>query len=126
MISTPMDFSITTLEDRIVIDYTGQYDRKDALKSIKTVVDACTTNSITRVLIDFRNIHGDVSVFERYKMAECLSKQNHIGIRFAAIARNDQTKPTKIGEAVAKSRGVDLKITTDPDEALESLYLKSA
>ena len=59
-------------------------------------------------------------------MAECLSKQNHIGIRFAAIARDDQTKPTKIGEAVAKSRGVDLKITTDPDEALESLYLKSA
>ena len=108
----------------IHVDYSGEYDNQSANDSIDEVVKLCKSKKYTKVLFDFRRITGDVSTFERFKMAEHLISSKPAKIRFVCIATEQQTLPVKIGELFARAAGVDLKITENEANAYKLLDIE--
>ena len=76
---------------------------------------------IHKSTIDFRKIKGDVSTFDRYKMAQHLVSSKPSKIHFVGIATEQQTFPVKMGEIFATDGGVDLKITENETKAYSLL-----
>jgi len=112
---------ISVFDTYIQIDLSGEYDRQSAYDSINKSVELCKSKQYTKILFDFRNISGDVSTLERFKMAEHLISSKPAKIRFACIATEQQTLPVKIGEIFARAAGVDLKITENEASACKWL-----
>ena len=116
--------NISILDKYIHVDCFGEYDNQSANDSIDEVVKLCKSKKYTKVLFDFRKITGDVSTFERFKMAEHLISSKLAKIRFACIATEQQTLPVKIGELFARAAGVDLKITDNEADAYKLLDIE--
>ncbi len=115
---------ISIFDTYVHVDYSGEYENQSANDSIDEVVKLCKSKNYTKVLFDFRRITGDVSTFERFKMAEHLISSKPSNIRFACIATEQQTLPVKIGEIFARAAGVDIKITEDESNAYKWLDIK--
>ena len=78
-----IDAKISIFDTYIHVDYFGEYENESENDSIDEVVKLCKSKNYTKVLFDFRRITGDVSTFERFKMAEHLISSKPPNIRFS-------------------------------------------
>jgi hypothetical protein len=78
----------------------------------------------SKVLADARGVEGPLSVGERYEYANLLvaGQAAHLAaghglVRVAYLGDAGLLDSARLGETVARNRGVEVKVTTDPAEA---------
>ena len=80
----------------------------------------------SKALLDCRNMTGEIQIFSSFTVAEYGVKMAGIISKTALIGREDQMLHSNFVENVAINRGVNLKIFTDADEAIDWLKEQSS
>jgi hypothetical protein len=108
-------------ETYIRFDFTGDFSEVMGKRCIDAMVEACSQVQISKALLDCRSMTGEIQTFESFNVAKY--GVNMIGIisKTALVGREDQMFPDNFVENVAFNRGVNLKIFTDVDEAIDWL-----
>ena len=105
----------------IRFDYTGDFSEAMGKQCIDAMVEACSKVQLSIALLDCRNMTGEIQLFDSFLVAEYGVKMLGIISKMALIGREDQMMHDNFVENVAVNRGVNLKIFTDADEAINWL-----
>ena len=108
-------------EAYIRFDYTGEFSEIMGKQCIDAMVEACSQVQISKALLDCRNMTGEIQMFSSFMVAEYGVKMIGIISKTALVGREDQMLHNNFVENVAVNRGVNLKIFTDADEAIDWL-----
>ena len=116
-----MNFTTKILDNYIQGDFTGRYNRELVNEYVTMIVNYCKLKNYTKLFFDFRKVEGEVTAFERYKLAEHLGTLQPGIIRIGAVVTKDQSHPTKVAETVATAQNINVKISTDESEVRDWL-----
>lgn len=95
---------------------------------VRRVFAAVAASRARRVLVDFRSVAGSITTIRRLLFGLAMADQNYAHLvqglpapRFAFLGDEALVDPQPFGETVAVNRGVDIRVSTDPDEAMQYL-----
>jgi hypothetical protein len=105
---------------------TGTLSSVLELKEVfQSAISAAHKSKKLKVLIDASGVKGQLSTLDRYEAASFLSSQTaQQALRIKAIAlagKEPLIDATRFGETVARNRGVNGRVFSDLDEAIEWL-----
>lgn len=101
-----------------LVKVAGSWRRDLLLKYIDRIAIDCRFHGCDRVLVDALEVGGQLTDIDRFVAGERVAEVCK-GIRMAAILPAHQIN--KFGEFVATSRGAELLVTSDRDQALKWL-----
>lgn len=99
----------------------GEFNLADFKKVYQQVIDSSVRLNQPRVIFDTRSMSGEISTMERYEAAVWIAQNQKARVRMVFFVSLDQIYPDKFAETVAINRGVQLKVTTDMEEAMQWL-----
>lgn len=120
------------IEDRashLALIFEGSFDASTIPEFTETILQTYQDHKPSKMLIDVRNVTGQLQTIERYKLGEDFSKK-FVDLtskaqlpfcRFAVLGNSPLIDPGNLGSLVANNRGANTKATTDPEEALQWL-----
>ena len=113
-------------KDWLLVTITGTYNADDwkDLKFFKTLIAQCQTTGCQKILIDARELKGDIPIIERFEYGENIALVSEGNYIFAMVGPKEQILPDKFFENVATNRGAIVKVTADIDEAHQWLETK--
>lgn len=116
--------------DHVCVVCDGDYVFTDALRIIQIALETADRSTLSKILFDWRNVRGQLTTMQRYELAEqganLYAKMPAAGRILIAMVNNEETiDPERFGEEVAINRGVPVKVTTDMQEALDWLKIRS-
>ena len=117
-----MDFEVVTAiePDYVRLTATGRYSLESVFNFLETVKTEADKAVRKLVLIDTREIEGNMTEADRFFAGRRLAES--FGSRLKTAVLLPSYKITKLGEAVAVSRGARLFVTDSEDEALKWLF----
>ena len=108
-------------ETYIRFDFTGQFSEVTGKQCIDAMVEACSQLQVSKALLDCRKMTGEIKILESFTVAEYGGKMRGFLSKTALVGREDQMLSDNFVENVAVNRGVNLKIFTDVEEAIDWL-----
>ena len=108
-------------ETYIHFDFTGDFSEVMGKQCIDAMIEACSQVQLSKALLDCRNMTGEIQIFDSFMVVKYAVKMRGIISQTALVGREDQMFPDNFVENVAVNRGVNLKIFTDADEAIDWL-----
>ena len=109
----------------------GEYNLQEALHKFSRVLLACKIADLSKVLIDFRKLHGDI-----YAVQKIIYSHKVIGqvkdyfaskgkdLKFAYVGKAPQVSTYKPGLEMAEKEGMQAIVSVDINGALEWLGVK--
>lgn len=120
--------SITPKSAHLFVSVDGVFNLKMSTENMDRILDACNKHNISRVIVDFRSVKGSPSIMDSYDYIVSTAKKQienicngGPSIRFAYVAKDSLLFHNTFSESVAANRGLDLKVTTQLDEAAKWL-----
>jgi hypothetical protein len=117
----PSELTFEDLQTHIVCRYTGPYRFPDIADAAHSIAEQCSSRNSFRVLIDIRGSHGELSVSERYQVANEMAHRWDPRLRLALLGRPDQRLPDRPWEVTAVERGIPAKVFTEEESAVQWL-----
>ena len=114
---------IVDKQDYLLAVYVGEYNIADARVTIDQILRSIHQNGSRTVLLDCRQMTGQLSIWDRYQTA--IYGQKMIGkvAKMALVRSQERAGADRFLENVAVNRGINLRLFSDYDEALA--WLKS-
>lgn len=111
----------------------GDYESNLSMKAIQDVMNACVKHQSDKVLVDVRNLGGNMTAMDRFNIAQDFTakyfKEKKAGrishVRFAYLGNYPLIDPNRFGETVAVNRGLTMKASTELKGALDWLLMVS-
>ena len=101
---------------------TGACAAEGAWRQFKTIAERCKCANKNKLLLDFTECHGDISLADRYFFVESARIfARYKVIKAAYLARPEQVDSQKFGEMVARNRWINVRIFTNVKDAEEWL-----
>ena len=110
-------------EAYIRFDYAGEFSEVMGKQCIDAMVEACSQVQLAKILLDCRKMTGEIQIFDSFEVAKYGVEMLGSAYKTALVGREDQMLPDNFVENVAVNRGVNLKIFTDIDEAIDWLTI---
>jgi hypothetical protein len=104
----------------------GEYDFEAIKKIYLLVLEESVKLSKPRVIFDARLIIGIGTLMDRYEFATWLVEVQKSSIRVVFLGLPEQLTPDRFAETVAVNRGVQMKVVTTMDDALQWLGVAEA
>jgi hypothetical protein len=120
-ISMTHNVTINRQGDHLHIIFSGSFSLAASKASVDAMVKACAEGRCSKVLFDCRPMTGEMSIMDRFDTGQYGAQTITHGIKIAMLAREDQISPNNFFENVAVNRGVNLKVFTDENGAIEWL-----
>jgi hypothetical protein len=111
------DLKISNIGDYLLFEYPGKFSDENAIIAIDDIVEACTYHQCFKVLLDCRQMTGEISEAEKFHFVQHAEKTRDRLIKTAILGRNDQISPDRFFENIAQNLVINLKAFTDFDEA---------
>ena len=108
-------------EAYVRFDYTGEFSQAAGKQCVDAMVEACSRFKLSRALLDCRKMTGEIQILESFRVAQYGGKMRGLLSKTALVGRQDQMLSDNFVENVAVNRGVNLKIFTDIEEAINWL-----
>jgi hypothetical protein len=115
------DLRISKKEAYILFDLTGEFNQEAGKKCIDAMVEACSQSQISKALLDCRNMGGEIQILESFMVAKYGVRMIGSISKLALVGREDQMFPDNFVENVAVNRGINLKLFTDIEKAIDWL-----
>ena len=110
----------------------GVFNLEDAIDYMPSVMHACRLNGLSKVLIDYRKLNGDIPVIEKIIFAQetIETYKYHLAsrgkeLKFAFAGKVPQVSSYKPGLEIAKKEGIQAIVTDDINEAFKWLGVKN-
>ena len=112
---------------------TGEFNLEDAIDYMPSVMHACRRNHLSKVIIDYRKLYGEIPVIEKIVFAQetietykyhLASRGKELKFAFAGNAAQVMSS-YKPGLEMAQKKGIQAIVTDDIHEALEWLGVKN-
>jgi hypothetical protein len=117
-----MELRFESRPDHLLVHAGGAFDYVQARAGLKTLIEACADQGLSRILIDGRNITTLVSIADRFELATQLSTESRGALRMAVVVAAANMF-TKTFEDTAANRGAPLRTTDSMKEAREFLQI---
>ncbi len=105
----------------ILFNFTGEFSQEAGKQCIDAMVEVCSQSQISRALLDCRNMTGEIEIMDSFMVAKYGVKMIGSISKFALVGREDQMFPDNFVENVAVNRGINLKLFTDIEKAIDWL-----
>jgi hypothetical protein len=121
-----MDLKIEPQPGYLRLTFVGFFESSLIDQITGQAMEACEKHQPSKMLVDNRQVEGQMSTMDRYNLASVFAKKyldgklakKIPGCRFAFVGNHPLVDPKRFGETVAVNRGIDLKVFTEMKEAL--------
>lgn len=118
--------------DYLYVRTDGTWDYPSMLRGLDVMFDAIEEHQAAKILVDVRTVTGAPSDLERIHHAEMAAEKYKAFLtagkikpcRFAYLGNQPQIDKTRLGEATAINRGMNVKVTNDAVSAFDWLVVK--
>ncbi len=104
--------------------FAGEMTKEEHQSGRDEAIRVLTDDGLGRLLVDARTIDARMSAVDDFKFTQEHESSGLLSVRIAVIHRADESERFRFIENVAVNRGVDMKVFTDPDQALGWLTAK--
>lgn len=121
----PLKYSFTEKDNYLSVNVSGYFSLSDAKKMFTEALEVLYEIKLSRLFFNVHKVKGKVTTMDRYDLGEyaaveainfLLKGLPKITISFYGV--EPIIDPERFGELVAKNRGLNIKVTTDKNEAL--------
>ncbi|HEY6865404.1 MAG TPA: hypothetical protein VI319_16040 [Burkholderiales bacterium] len=99
-----------------VVRVEGEWEMAGAMRTLRALIDTCRRDGIARVLIDTRDVAGNVPILDRSDIGKIMANTQGPPIAFAVVCRPERVTPERFLQVVANNRGGTVKVVTEPGE----------
>lgn len=93
--------------------------------TLQAIAAALKTHQRRAAMLDVRAVPGPITFMDRFQLG-VLAGCYLAGIAVGVLARPDQADPQRIGQLVARNRGTEVQVFTDPIDAEAWLQARAA
>ena len=119
-----MSYTITTeiKQGYVKLAASGEQTLEGNKELVFRVLEACTENNVTKVLVDIRGLVGQPGVVSDYELAG-IAAQEALGLlqKVALLYRQESHEYTTFFETAVRNRGINLLAFPDEGEAIQWL-----
>ena len=119
-----MSYTITTeiKQGYVKLAASGEQTLEGNKELVFRVLEACTENNVTKVLVDIRGLVGQPGVVSDYELAG-IAAQEALGLlqKVALLYRQESHEYTVFFETAVRNRGINLLAFPDEREAIQWL-----
>jgi len=126
-----MTLDITPNKDFLYVRIVGDFSLSEANDCIVNMAKTIATHKIFKLLVDCRDLQGELTTFERFEHSEFAAEEfkrilkpgkAHTA-RLAYVGKSPLFDPGKFGETVAVNRGLNVKSFDTVKKALSWLKI---
>lgn len=128
---TPLNYVKEEKDDYLNVTVSGFYSLAEVKKIYTELLEILVDKNLSKLFVNVCQVQGKITMLERYYFGEFAAWE---AIRFTGLGLNKISiafygivpiiDPDRFGEIVARNRGLNVKVTTDINEALQFLELK--
>jgi hypothetical protein len=101
--------------------FTGAGVTEDLWQQYELIVEHCERTKNTKLLIDTTGFDLIITTLDRFFLGDRSRIFSRHGLKVVFVARPEQIDPEKLGETVARNRGVSVRVFPDFNAAEEWL-----
>jgi hypothetical protein len=110
----------------------GEYDMQEAVEKFPIVLSSCQIAGLSKVLIDFRKLHGNIYAVQKImythqvigQVKDCFESRGK-DLQFAFVGKAPQVSTYEPGLEIVEREGIQGIVTDDINEAFEWLGVKN-
>ena len=125
---TPLKYLFEIKDNYLSVSVSGHFSLADSMKMYTEALGILVDKNLSKLFFDVRKVKGKVTTMDRYYLGEfaALESIKYIekGLHFYAVTFygiEPIIDSERFGELVAKNRGLNLKVTSHKNEALQFL-----
>ena len=99
----------------------GAFSLDNAKAFFNEIYRRSREEKVDRILIDARGITTDIPTIARFEFGEHMAEQQPDAIKIALVGSTDMVWPERFLETVSVNRGVNAKVVTEIEDALNWL-----
>jgi len=107
--------TIDVRKNYLYVYYDEAYDVNRFINMLEEIADTCKKKDIKKVLANLKNMLGEPTFTDRFKLGVASAKILKGGFKFAIVYKN--TASNRFSETVAVNRGLPARITDNEEEA---------
>ena len=115
------EIQIEETPDYLAARFIGAGTADEASRQFESIAERCKRANKNKLLLDFTEASGKISLAERYFFAEKALVFAQYRLKVASVGAPEQIDPEGFGELVAQNRGVNIRAFTDVKSAREWL-----
>jgi len=108
-------------ETYIRIVFTAEFSEAAGKQCVDAMVETCRQLQVSKALLDCRKMTGAIKILESFNVVTYGGKMRGLLSKLALVGREDQMLPDNFVENVAVNRGINLRLFTDLEEAIDWL-----
>ncbi len=128
---TPLKYSLVVKDSYLSVTVSGHFSLSDVKIMYTDALESLLDNNFSKLFFNAYKVKGKVTTIDRYYFGEfaALESLKYMGkglkrIVVSVYGIEPIIDPERFGEIVARNRGLNLKVTTDKNEALQFLGVK--
>jgi len=116
-----LQLQIEEMPDYITARFTGPGAAVEVWQQYELIAYRCKRANKNKLLLHFLEAHGELSLVDRYFLGSEAQIFERNDIQVAAAGRPEHIDEKRFGETVARNRGVNFRVFTNVEDALEWL-----
>jgi hypothetical protein len=121
-----LKIKIEKRKEYLVATFTGEATFQDIGKRFKSLAESCQVAKKSKLLIDFSPINSVPTFSDRFRLGENAVVFAEFGIKVAVVGPPGMIDPGRLGELVARNRGVNGHVFSDLAAARQWLLQESS
>ena len=128
---TPLKYSLVVKDSYLSVTLSGHFSLSDVKIMYTDALESLLDNKFSKLFFNAYKVKGKVTTIDRYYFGEFAAfesleymRKGLLKIAVSVYGREPIIDPERFGEIVARNRGLNLKVTTNKNEALQFLGVK--
>ena len=128
---TPLKYSLVVKDSYLSVTLSGHFSLSDVKIMYTDALESLLDNKFSKLFFNAYKVKGKVTTIDRYYFGEFAAfesleymRKGLLKIAVSIYGREPIIDPERFGEIVARNRGLNLKVTTSKNEALQFLGVK--
>ena len=116
-----LQLQIEEMPDYLIARFTGPGAAEEVWQQYESIAEHCKRANKNKLLLDFLEAHGEISLMDRYFLGGEAQIFKNYNLQVATANRPEHLDEKKFAEIVARNRGVNFRVFTNVEDALEWL-----
>ena len=128
---TPLKYSLVVKDSYLSVTLSGHFSLSDVKIMYTDALESLLDNNFSKLFFNAYKVKGKVTTIDRYYFGEFAAfesleymRKGLLKIAVSIYGREPIIDPERFGEIVARNRGLNLKVTTNKNEAFQFLGVK--